>query len=191
MFCVWDTTTNKPAEEASDLVYIDLKLDKAFECTQTLNRDKPKFKLRLLRPYRSSFNDNDLTRTRRTPFTSGWARPLGGGSRPQGPLGLRRRVTQRTEKPKIRRIRASSLFRSAAGRNSQNKTRPLTTVPALFSNAFMPHWPDKIVQAVMFDIGFALNFKVGRTFRPRSPTWSARWSPRKSWTTCATIELGD
>ena len=30
MFCVWDTTTNKPAEEASDLVYIDLKLDKAF-----------------------------------------------------------------------------------------------------------------------------------------------------------------
>ena len=30
----------------------------------------------------------------------------------------------------------------------------------------MPRWPDKIADAVMFDVGFALNFKVGRTLRP-------------------------
>ena len=53
-----------------------------------------------------------------------------------------------------------------AGRNSQNKTRPLTTVPRLFSNSLMPRWPDKIAAAVIFDVSFALNFKVGRTLRP-------------------------
>ena len=30
----------------------------------------------------------------------------------------------------------------------------------------MPRWPDKIAEAVMFDLAFALNFKVGRTLRP-------------------------
>jgi hypothetical protein len=30
----------------------------------------------------------------------------------------------------------------------------------------MPRWPDKIAEAVMFDVGIALNFKVGRTLRP-------------------------
>jgi hypothetical protein len=29
-----------------------------------------------------------------------------------------------------------------------------------------PSWPDKIAAAVTFDVGFALNFKVGRTLRP-------------------------
>jgi hypothetical protein len=56
-----------------------------------------------------------------------------------------------------------------AGRNSQNKTRPLTPVPRLFfhaPNAPMPRWPDKIAAAVTFDVAFALNFKVGRTLRP-------------------------
>jgi hypothetical protein len=42
----------------------------------------------------------------------------------------------------------------------------LTPVPALFSNAVMPRWPDKIAEAVTFDVAFALNFKVGRTLRP-------------------------
>jgi hypothetical protein len=32
--------------------------------------------------------------------------------------------------------------------------------------AFMPRSPDKIADAVMFDVAFALNFKVGRTLRP-------------------------
>jgi hypothetical protein len=32
--------------------------------------------------------------------------------------------------------------------------------------AFMPRWPDKIAEAVTFDVAFALNFKVGRTLRP-------------------------
>jgi hypothetical protein len=42
-FCVWDTTTDKPAEEASgELRYIDLQLDKAFDCARSLNRDKAK-----------------------------------------------------------------------------------------------------------------------------------------------------
>jgi hypothetical protein len=42
-FCVWDTTTDKPAEEASgDLQYTDLQLDKAFDCARTLNRDRAK-----------------------------------------------------------------------------------------------------------------------------------------------------
>jgi hypothetical protein len=27
-------------------------------------------------------------------------------------------------------------------------------------------WPDKIAEAVTFDVWFALNFKVGRTLRP-------------------------
>ena len=61
---------------------------------------------------------------------------------------------------------ASPLFRSDAGRNSQDKTRPLTPVPRLFFNAPMPRWPDKIAEAVTFDVAFALNFKVGRTLRP-------------------------
>jgi hypothetical protein len=30
----------------------------------------------------------------------------------------------------------------------------------------MPRWPDKIAEPVMFDVSFALNFKVGRTLRP-------------------------
>jgi|HubBroStandDraft_4_1064222.scaffolds.fasta_scaffold231326_1 hypothetical protein len=30
----------------------------------------------------------------------------------------------------------------------------------------MPRWPDKIAEAVRFDVWFALNFKVGRTLRP-------------------------
>jgi hypothetical protein len=42
----------------------------------------------------------------------------------------------------------------------------LISVPALFSNAFMPRWPDKIAEAVIFDVSFALNFKVGRSLRP-------------------------
>jgi hypothetical protein len=43
MFCVWDTTTDKPAEEAGgDLQYTDLQLDKAFDCARTLNRDRAK-----------------------------------------------------------------------------------------------------------------------------------------------------
>ena len=42
----------------------------------------------------------------------------------------------------------------------------MTLVPALFSNASMPRWPDKIAEAVTFDVAFALNFKVGRTLRP-------------------------
>jgi hypothetical protein len=42
----------------------------------------------------------------------------------------------------------------------------LTLVPALFCNGLMPRWPDKIAAAVMFDVSFALNFKVGRTLRP-------------------------
>ena len=42
----------------------------------------------------------------------------------------------------------------------------MTPVPRLFFNAAMPRWPDKIAAAVMFDVGFALNFKVGRTLRP-------------------------
>jgi hypothetical protein len=36
----------------------------------------------------------------------------------------------------------------------------------MFSNTAMPRWPDKIAQAVTFDVGFALDFKVGRTLRP-------------------------
>jgi hypothetical protein len=32
--------------------------------------------------------------------------------------------------------------------------------------ALMPRWPDKIAEAVRFDVWFALNFKVGRTLRP-------------------------
>jgi hypothetical protein len=43
---------------------------------------------------------------------------------------------------------------------------PLTLVPSLFFNARMPRWPDKITDAVTFDVWFALNFKVGRTLRP-------------------------
>ena len=43
MFCVWDTTTDKPAEEAGgDLQYTDLQPDKAFDCARTLNRDRAK-----------------------------------------------------------------------------------------------------------------------------------------------------
>jgi hypothetical protein len=30
----------------------------------------------------------------------------------------------------------------------------------------MPRWRDKIAEAVMFDVAFALNFKVGRAQRP-------------------------
>ncbi len=41
----------------------------------------------------------------------------------------------------------------------------LTLVPTLFSG-IMPRGPDKIADAVMFDVGVALNFKVGRTSRP-------------------------
>jgi hypothetical protein len=43
---------------------------------------------------------------------------------------------------------------------------PLTRVPSLFSNGPMPRWPDKIGEAVRFDVAFALNFKVGRSLRP-------------------------
>ena len=41
-FCVWDNTTDKPAEEVDGEVlrYIDLKLDKAFDFARYLNRDK-------------------------------------------------------------------------------------------------------------------------------------------------------
>jgi hypothetical protein len=42
----------------------------------------------------------------------------------------------------------------------------LAPVAALFSNASMPRWPDKIADVVRFDVAFALNFKVGRTLRP-------------------------
>jgi hypothetical protein len=42
-FCVWDNTTDKPADEADgELRYIDLQLDKAFDCARSLNRDKAK-----------------------------------------------------------------------------------------------------------------------------------------------------
>jgi len=40
-FCVWDTTTDKPAEEAhGELRYIDLQLGKAFDFARSLNRDR-------------------------------------------------------------------------------------------------------------------------------------------------------
>jgi hypothetical protein len=46
MFCVWDTTTDKPAEEGGGevqfLQYTDLQLDKAFDCARRLNRDRAK-----------------------------------------------------------------------------------------------------------------------------------------------------
>jgi hypothetical protein len=48
-------------------------------------------------------------------------------------------------------------------RHGRHTNRLSTPVPALFSNGLVPRWPDK---AVMFDVLFTLNFKVGRSLRP-------------------------
>jgi hypothetical protein len=52
------------------------------------------------------------------------------------------------------------------GDSTLSRCTLLTSVLVPFCNSLMPRWPDKIADAVMFDVGFALNFKVGRTLRP-------------------------
>jgi hypothetical protein len=43
MFCVWDSTTDKPAEEADGgLRYISLQLGEALDYAGDLNRDRAK-----------------------------------------------------------------------------------------------------------------------------------------------------
>jgi hypothetical protein len=42
-FCVWDTKTDKPAEEADGaLRYINLQVDEALDCANSLNLNKAK-----------------------------------------------------------------------------------------------------------------------------------------------------
>jgi hypothetical protein len=70
-----------------------------------------------------------------------------------------------------------------------DKTR-LTPVPVLFSRGIMPRWPDKIAEAVTFDVAFALNFKVWPYCAPahRIGAQGCRQEHRRS---LGAIELGD
>ena len=67
---------------------------------------------------------------------------------------------------------------------------PLTRVPSHVLLCLMPRWPDKIAEAVTFDVAFALNFKVGRSLRPLTELERRRGCQehRRSF---AAIKLGD